>query len=57
VLGVAFCTAAILAVISPLGRHWYIFGLSLVAMLTSGALFIARWSRRGVFRGLASAAD
>lgn len=57
VLGVAFCTAAILAVISPLGRHWYIFGLSLVAMLTSGGLFIARWSRRGVFRGLSSAAD
>ncbi|HAF21708.1 MAG TPA: hypothetical protein DCK93_02165 [Blastocatellia bacterium] len=53
-LGVVFCTAAILAVISPLGRHWYIFGLALVAVLTSGALFIARWSRRGVFRGLSS---
>ena len=28
-LGVLFCTAAILAVISPLGRHWTIFALAL----------------------------
>ena len=52
VLGVAFCTAAILAVISPLGRHWVTFAAALAACAASGGLFIGRWSRRGVFRSL-----
>lgn len=51
-LGIIFCTAAILAVISPLGRHWGIFAVALAIGLMSGGLFIARWSRRGVFRSL-----
>jgi hypothetical protein len=51
-LGVVFCTAAILSVISPLGRHWLIFITALAASLASGGLFIIRWSRRGVFRSL-----
>lgn len=54
VLGVVFCTAAILAVISPIGRHWGIFALALTGCLISGGLFISRWSRRGVFRSLSA---
>ena len=53
-LGVVFCTAAILAVISPLGRHWYIFIAALAVCATSGGVFVARWSRRGVFRALSA---
>ena len=53
-LGVLFCTAAILAVISPLGRHWTIFAAALAVCLISGGLFIGRWSRRGVFRSLSA---
>jgi Na+/proline symporter len=53
-LGVVFCTAAILAVISPLGRHWWIFAAALAVCLLSGGLFIGRWSRRGVFRSLSA---
>jgi len=54
VLGVVFCTASILVVISALGRHWTIFSLSLLAGLLTGGLFMRRWSRRGVFRSLAA---
>lgn len=54
-LGVLFCTAAIEAVISLLGRHWGILAASIAVAILSGGLFIARWSRRGVFRGLAEA--
>jgi Na+/proline symporter len=53
-LGVVFCTAAIEAVISPLGRHWGIFIAALVIGLISGGAFIARWKRRGVFRALSA---
>ena len=52
-LGVVFCAAAIAAVISLLGRHWGILATSMGMAILSGGLFIARWSRRGVFRGLA----
>jgi solute:Na+ symporter, SSS family len=55
-LGVVFCTAAILAVISPLGRHWTTFLIAMVVLVLSGGLFIRRWAARGVFRGL-SASD
>lgn len=51
-LGVLFCAAAIEAVISLLGRHFGIFVASIVIAILSGGLFIARWARRGVFRGL-----
>jgi SSS family transporter len=51
-LGIVFCTAAILAVISPLGRHWGIFIATLAVCVISGGLFIGRWARRGVFRSL-----
>jgi solute:Na+ symporter, SSS family len=51
-LGVVFCTAAILAVISPLGRHWGVFAATLAVCVISGGLFIGRWARRGVFRSL-----
>ncbi|HKO99120.1 MAG TPA: hypothetical protein VJU86_19120 [Pyrinomonadaceae bacterium] len=54
VLGVVFCTSAILAVISPLGRHWWIFAAAMGVCLLSGGLFIVRWSRRGVFRSLSA---
>jgi SSS family transporter len=53
-LGIAFATSAILAVISPLGRHWLIFAAASSACVLSGGLFIARWARRGVFRSLSS---
>jgi SSS family transporter len=53
-LGVVFCTAAIVAVISALGRHWTTLFIALAAMAFSGGLFIRRWARRGVFRGLSS---
>jgi hypothetical protein len=53
-LGVIFCTSAILAVISPLGRHWTTFIVVLVIGIASGGLFITRWSRRGVFRSLSA---
>lgn len=51
-LGVAFCTAAIVAVISPFGGHWIVFFTSLIVCLLSGGLFIGRWAKHGVFRGL-----
>ena len=51
-LGVIFCTAAIEAVISLLGRHFGVFAASVVVSILSGGLFIGRWARRGVFRGL-----
>ncbi len=53
-LGIAFCTSAILAVVSPLGKHWNIFIIALLAGVLSGGLFIFRWSKRGVFRSLRS---
>jgi len=56
VLGVVFCTAAILAIISPLGRHWAIFLAALTVGVTSGGLFIGRWARRGVFRSMSAGA-
>ena len=52
VLGVVFCSAAILAVISPFGKHWTVFLVALLTALTSGGLFMWRWSQRGVFRSL-----
>ena len=54
-LGVLFCTAAIEVVISLLGRHWIIVLVSIAVAILSGGLFIARWSRRGFFRGLGTA--
>jgi SSS family solute:Na+ symporter len=56
-LGIAFAASAILAVISPLGRHWLIFVAALSACAVSGGLFIARWARRGVFRSLSAEAE
>ena len=53
-LGVLFCTAAIIAVISPFGKHWDIFAGALTLCLISGGLFIGRWWRRGVFRSLSA---
>jgi SSS family transporter len=55
VLGVVFCSAAILAVISPFGKHWTVFIAALAVALASGGLFIGRWARRGVFRSLGAA--
>jgi Na+/proline symporter len=52
VLGVAFAGASIVAVVSPLGRHWVVFGASLALLAASGGLFIRRWAQRGVFREL-----
>lgn len=54
-LGVAFCASAILAVISPFGKHWYVFFGALLVCIVSGGLFIGRWAKRGVFRGLGEA--
>jgi len=53
-LGVAFCSAAIVVVISMLARNWGILAASVAIAILSGGLFIFRWSRRGVFRGLAA---
>lgn len=53
-LGIVFATASIVAVISPLGRQWAVFAGSMVVLVASGGLFIRRWSRRGVFRGLST---
>jgi uncharacterized sodium:solute symporter family permease YidK len=53
-LGVVFCAAAILAVISPLGQQWTVFAGALLLGLLSGGVFIARWARRGVFRSLSA---
>ena len=54
-LGITFATAAILAVISPLGRQWTAFAVALVLGVLSGGWFLRRWSRRGMFRSMASA--
>jgi hypothetical protein len=54
VLGIVFCTTAIVAIISPLGRHWWIFIMTIVLGVASGGLFIARWARRGMFRALST---
>lgn len=56
VLGIAFAASVILAVISPMGRHWPAFAGALLVALASGGAFITRWSRRGVFRALETAA-
>jgi hypothetical protein len=37
-----------------LGRHWMVALASLALLAASGALFITRWARRGVFRALAN---
>jgi solute:Na+ symporter, SSS family len=55
VLGVLFAGTSILAVVSPLGRHWVVFSASIVLLVASGGLFIRRWARRGVFRELRDA--
>ena len=54
--GVLFATAAILAVISLLGRHWGIFMAAVLAACAGGGIFVARWQRRGVFRALSAGA-
>ncbi len=56
-LGVVFCTAAIEAVISLLGGHWGVFAAAVAIGLLSGGVFIGRWKRRGVFRGLSQAGE
>jgi SSS family solute:Na+ symporter len=53
-LGVMFASASIVVVISLLGRHWMVALASLALLAASGALFITRWARRGVFRALAN---
>jgi SSS family solute:Na+ symporter len=55
-LGVLFASAAILAVISLLGRHWGIFAAALLAASAGGGFFVARWKSRGVFRALSAEA-
>jgi len=55
VLGIAFCTAAILAVISPFGKHWGVFAVAITTTVVAGGLFMWRWAKRGVFRGLGDA--
>jgi len=57
VLGVVFCGASILAVISPFGKHWTVFIAALLVTALSGGLFIGRWAKRGVFRSLGAASD
>lgn len=56
-LGIAFCASAILAVISPFGKHWGVFAFALLVCAASGGLFIGRWARRGVFRSLGAAGN
>jgi hypothetical protein len=57
VLGVAFCAAAILAVIAPFGGHWGVLAASLLIVISCGGLFMWRWAKRGVFRSLGKSAD
>jgi len=52
--GVLFASAAILAVISLLGRHWGILAGAVLAASAGGGFFVARWKRRGVFRALSA---
>ena len=56
-LGIAFCSSAILAVISPFGKHWFVFLFAVLVCAASGGLFIGRWARRGVFRSLGAAGN
>ena len=56
-LGIAFCGSAILAVISPFGKHWIVFTAAVLVCFLSGGLFIGRWAKRGVFRSLGSKGD
>ena len=51
-LGIAFCASAIVAVISPFGKHWGVFAAAVATTVVAGALFMWRWAKRGVFRGL-----
>jgi Na+/proline symporter len=57
VLGIGFAAGAILAVISPLGRHWGVFIGSLLFSLATGGWFMIRWARRGVFRAMKGGSD
>lgn len=54
-LGMVVAASVILAVVSPLGRHWTTFATALAIALASGSWFIGRWARRGVFRSLGDA--
>lgn len=51
-LGVVFAASAIMAVVSPLGRHWGVFAMALAVACASGSCFVRRWMRRGVFRSM-----
>jgi Na+/proline symporter len=53
-LGVVFAASCIIAVVAPLGRHWWVFLVSTALAGASGGLFITRWARRGVFSALGS---
>ncbi|MGD9631484.1 MAG: hypothetical protein AB7V18_19775 [Pyrinomonadaceae bacterium] len=53
-LGIAFCGASIVAVVSPFGRHWDVLAASLAVAVVSGGWFMWRWAQRGVFRSLGS---
>lgn len=52
ILGVFSSGSFILSIISLLGRHVDIFIFSTLVSLFSGALFIVRWKRKGVFQSL-----
>jgi len=51
-LGVTFAAATILSVISLIGQHYSIFAGATVVGISTGALFIWRWARKGAFREL-----
>lgn len=53
-LGIAFCGASIVVVVSPFGRHWDVLAASLAVAVVSGGWFMWRWAQRGVFRSLGS---
>ena len=51
-LGIVFAAAAIMSVISLIGRHHLILVAASLVGLLSGAMFVYRWTRKGAFREL-----
>ncbi|MFQ6617125.1 MAG: hypothetical protein ACE5QV_00440 [Fidelibacterota bacterium] len=51
-LGIIFCAATILSIISILGKHYNIFAWSLMITAVSTIFFFKRWTQKGIFRNL-----
>ena len=52
-LGIMACLGAVVSLVGLFSRRWLLLGVTLLVTISSGGLFLLRWSKRGVFEGLA----